>query len=240
MWVFLFTKLTLSKLQAHYFKLIKVTGWFQRDFLFGYECVQLHRVSVDVQRWANKLLLPPSTIQLYWRQSEPRVSLLFWNSSKFPVNVCTRPPGCQTLMLDRFCEPRWPRATSTRSEEALRRPVSLNSWRLRGKHRFRDGYLRTHVSSPDPARSVEQRENRGLPLRERAVLPHVLSLSSCSPGWKPQICLRDGGTCRSADGSRTRRRPITSSRNQTLPSSSRSRGAVSDGSVASFLLSIRL
>lgn len=44
------------------------------------------------------------------------------------------------------------------------------------------------------------------------ILPHSTSLSACLPGWKPQSCLRDGETCRCVGGSRTRRRPATSSK----------------------------
>lgn len=48
------------------------------------------------------------------------------------------------------------------------------------------------------------------------ILPHSTSLSACLPGWKPQTCLSDGETYRCVDGSRTRRRPATSSKHYSV------------------------
>lgn len=48
------------------------------------------------------------------------------------------------------------------------------------------------------------------------ILPHSTSLSACLPGWKPQTCLKDGETCRCVNGSRTRRRPATSSKHYSV------------------------
>lgn len=43
--------------------------------------------------------------------------------------------------------------------------------------------------------------------------PHFTKPSACTTGWNPQTCLRDGEICRCANGSRTRRRRATSSKN---------------------------
>lgn len=52
--------------------------------------------------------------------------------------------------------------------------------------------------------------------KNMAIHPHSTSLSACLPGWKPQTCLRGGETCRCVGGSRTRRRPATSSKHYSV------------------------
>lgn len=48
------------------------------------------------------------------------------------------------------------------------------------------------------------------------ILPYSTSLSSCLAGWKHPSCLRDGETCRCVGGSRTRRKPATSSKHDSI------------------------
>lgn len=79
------------------------------------------------------------------------------------MNFCTRPPGCQAIISDRFSESQWPRAASVQSENAPCRRVSLNAPRLRGKCQFEVGYLQRSRSA-DLA-GAESREWRTTPAR---------------------------------------------------------------------------